>query len=112
MIHGRETRCTGQTQTMTSYFCKCSPSVREGGREGAGGGSGRRDEGSASYHLGFFLFLLDGSEETLFLLFFGGLRGVQHHRVRAGPFWGNQKERETSPQSNEQVGFFFSLSIR
>lgn len=38
-----------------------------------------------SYHLGFFLFLLYRSEETLLFFFFGWLWGVQHNRVWASP---------------------------
>lgn len=43
------------------------------------------DKRLISYHLGFFLFLLYGSEETLLFFFFGWLWGVQHNRVWASP---------------------------
>lgn len=45
----------------------------------------RVGETCASYHLGFFLFLLYCTEETLLLLFFGWLWGVQHNSVGTGP---------------------------
>lgn len=38
-----------------------------------------------THHLGLFLFLLYGPEETLLFLFLGRLRGIQHNGVWAGP---------------------------
>lgn len=45
----------------------------------------RRSTRHTSYHLRFFLFLLYCSEETLLLLFFGWLRGVQYYSIWASP---------------------------
>lgn len=53
-----------------------------------------------SYHLSFLLLLLYCSEEALLLLFFGWLRGVQHHGVRASPE--NKEHRPLSTMSNSK----------
>lgn len=75
-------RHDGQTQKMTSYFCKCGKLSQAGDlvcREGIRYSghelmhSDPTDKHLGSYHLGFFLFLLNGSEETLLFFFFGWL---------------------------------------
>lgn len=57
-----------------------------------------------SYHLSFLLLLLYCSEEALLLLFFGWLRGVQHHGVRASPE--NKEHRPLSTMSNSKEKYF------
>lgn len=44
-----------------------------------------RNSQHAAYHLRFLLLLLYCSEETLLLLLFGWLRGVQHYSIWASP---------------------------
>lgn len=54
-----------------------------------------------THHLRFFLFLLYCSEETLFLLFFGWLRGVQDHSIWASPENKTKCTEHDVPAKNE-----------
>lgn len=95
----RKTRCTGQMEDMTSYFCKGAMNATAETAYSMPTGINWRMRGiphpdvahivkstwHASYHLSFFLFLLYCSEEPLLLLFLRRLWGVQHNSIWASP---------------------------
>lgn len=98
----RETWCTWQQKEMILYLCKGDNNAKAlniwtsrggdtvctqicGWNSASRHGFSLRGIWHASYHLRFFLFLLYCSEETLLLLFFGWLRGVQHYSIWASP---------------------------